>query len=277
MKKPNPMNNKEITGRELLNCIRPFWCVNRKERCIFNWIKNDLINLESYARQLTDIQFNVFGYVKKTDEGLQLVIQMDDNLIYDNTTATMKESIYNFYNHWDDILNMIEYYAKQYNKNVNNNINKLIKRIKALDIFPNKTGVTVYKEIRVTSKYDITIYYLHTKICKLSAERYKENNIEKIINENINEIKDGISRAIINCYLYYDSLLIEDKDNDLLVETLEKTRDLYSMEIIINCLKVPYEVKDRLRKWKAEHPLFVEQNSKLLKLARNSPDLNLSI
>ena len=260
MKRPQPLNNREVTGKDLLNMSQHYWSECRRERYIFRWIEDDLDLLKLYARELTKIPFDVIVYVDKEGNNLELRVLMDDKLLYYNgTIQTIENGIKAFYNNWNKILNNIEYFSTQFDRNANNRINEIKNGIKNLNIFFNKTHLELYKSQVSASKYKLSIYYLNNFVADIFIDKYKENVVKDIIDMNMEKLKNGIEKAILFCYLYNDTLLISEDNNNYLISRIESKADIKKIEQLINCSKVPYDIKNELLDWENEHPLLMEE------------------
>lgn len=261
MIRPQPLNNKKVTGKELLNNTKIIWNKNRRVCFILDWIKKDLIILRNYMREITNIPFDIIKYASDEDNQIRLIIQLDNDIIYDNTTSSIKETINSFYKHWNDILNMIEHYASQYNIHANNHVDEIIKRIKSLDIFADKSELHVSRTVCIASKYDINIQYLSSPACILEVERYKENNVNEFINKHINSIKENTCKVILSTYLYRNYLSIHEADSKMLISFLKEKQDIFSMEQLLKCQNVPSNIKKDLLEWQRNHSLLMEKYS----------------
>ena len=131
MGRPKPLNNREVTGKELLNMNQHYWSEYRKERYIYRWLEDDLYSLKIYAKELTDIPFDIMAYIDREKDNLEMRICMDDEILfYDDLERTIDGKINIFYKNWDKIVDNIEYFATQYDKEANNRINEIKKAIK---------------------------------------------------------------------------------------------------------------------------------------------------
>lgn len=259
MIRPQPLNNKKVTGKELLNNTKIIWNKNRRVCFILDWIKKDLIILRNYMRKITNIPFDIIKYASDEDNQIRLIIQLDNDIIYENTTSSIKETIYSFYKHWNDILNMIEHYSLQYDIKANNHVDEIIKRIKSLDIFANKSELHVLKCNYLASKYDINISYLSSPTCILEIDRYKENDINEFMNNHIEQIKKSTCKVILAAYLYKHYLNIQEEDCRMLISFLKENKDIYSMEQLLKSPAVSYDIKNELLNWQNNHPLIMEK------------------
>ena len=126
----------------------------------------------------------------------------------------------------------------------------------------HKFHLEIYKSQVSASKYKLIVHYLSYKVIDIFVDKYKENVVEDIVKMNMDKIKNGVEKAILFCYMYNDTMLISEEDNNYLISRIESNADIKTMEILISSSKVPYEIKNELLDWEKLHPLLVEEYKK---------------